>query len=135
MWIFPQGRNCIRFSKTELHRLFTKYSPCHLQNIAFHFFLRTFVCINFLFSLPEILPCFFRDFSSAALATQWPNESHIILYIYSNNYHFSTYIPTCTTRPPKPLSYSSTIVHTIAVCIIHFVLFRTEKFCDVLKNS
>ena len=80
------------------------------------------------------MSCFFRDFSWAALATQWPNESHIILYICSNNYHFSTYIPACTTRPPKPLSYSSTIVHTIAVCIIHFVLFRTEKFCDVLKN-
>ena len=33
-----------------------------------------------------------------------------------------------------PLSYSSSIVHTIAVCIIHFVLFRTEKSCDILKK-
>ena len=134
---FPRGETAVGFRKQS--------NSGFSQSIVFAIFKTlhytfSYVLLSVLISvscLPQISPRFFRDFPWAALATQWPNGSQIIPYIYSNNHHLSTYIPTCTTRPPKPLSYLSTIVHTIAVCIIHLVLSRTEKlvFTQLVFNT
>ena len=125
---FPLGVKLQSVFQNRVTVAFHKVWSLPFSKHCTHFSIRTLVSVNFLFSLPEILPYFFRDFSWAALATQWPNESHIILPIS---------IPTTVTSPhislraqPGPQSPSATpvLLYILLQCVSYL------PYCSALRN-